>query len=125
MTTAPTLVFGFNNGPADTNYLDDVSVVLTSAPLIQLLQNPSFENSTSVLTGWVTWCQSGCGVGNEGQVTSTGCYSGNCYTDHCQNPAYDFLAQSFSTTIGHNYTISFRLYQVGGPAGTFYANIDG
>ncbi|UJR17443.1 hypothetical protein I4U23_004338 [Adineta vaga] len=123
MTTSPTLVFGFYNGPADTNYLDDVSVVHTSAPLDQLLQNPSFENSTSTPTGWITWCQSGCGTGNHGQISVSSCYSGNCYIDHCQQPNYDFLAQSFPATIGSNYTISFRLYQVGGGAGRFYANI--
>ncbi len=124
VTTAPTIVFGFKNGPMDTIYLDDISVVCTSTPLIQLLTNPSFENSTSVLTSWVTWCQSGCGTGNQGKVTTSGCYSGNCYVDHCQNHTYDFLAQSFSATIGNTYTISFRLYQTGGLAGKFYANIE-
>jgi hypothetical protein len=122
-TAAPTLVFGFSNGGADYNYLDDVSVVDTSAPSIQLLQNPSFENSTSTLTGWVTWCASACGSGSQGQVTTTGCYSGNCYVDHCQNN-YDYLAQSFSATIGHTYTISFWLYQVPAPGARFYADIE-
>ncbi|CAF0954498.1 unnamed protein product [Adineta ricciae] len=123
VTSAPTLMFGFNNGPADTNYLDDVSIILASAPLIQLLQNPAFENSSSTPTGWITSCQSGCGAGDQGQITSSSCYSGNCYIDHCQNPNYDFLAQSFPATIGYNYIISFRLYQTGGTAGRFYANI--
>jgi hypothetical protein len=124
-TTAPTLVFGFQNGMGDVNYLDDVSVVDSGAPLIQLLNNPSFENSTSQPTGWITWCQSGCGSGDAGKVISGGsCYSGNCYKDFCQSPVYDYLAQSFPATINHIYTISFRLYQSGGPAGNFYANID-
>jgi hypothetical protein len=123
-TTAPTLVFGFQNGGADYTSLDDVSVVDTSAPLIQLLDNPSFENSTSVLNGWITWCQSSCGgSGNEGKVSTSGCYSGNCYIDHCQKNNYDYLTQSFSATIGNTYTISFRLCQIVGGAGKFYANL--
>jgi hypothetical protein len=123
VTTVPTLEFGFCGGPAEYNYLDDVSVVDINTPLIQLLDNPSFENSTSVLTGWITWCQSACGSGNEGQVSNSSCYSGNCYKDHCQSN-YDYLAQPFLATIGNTYTISFRLYQVLGPAGKVYANIN-
>jgi hypothetical protein len=122
VTTAPTLIFGFNNGPADASYLDDVSVVNTNAPLIQLLNNPSFENSTSVLTSWVTWCQSGCASATYGIVINSSCHSGNCYFDQCKN-ANDYLAQSFSATTGNIYTISFWLYQSGGSAGKFYATI--
>jgi hypothetical protein len=124
ITTAPTLVFGFQNGISDYSYLDDVSVVDTSTPLIQLLDNPSFENSTSVLNGWITWCQSSCGSGNEVKVSTSGCYSGNCYSDHWQQNNYDYLAQSFSATIGDKYTISFQLCQINGPAARFYANIN-
>ncbi|CAF1044375.1 unnamed protein product [Adineta ricciae] len=124
-TTAPTLTFGFTNGGADTNYLDTVSVVNVNIPSIELIQNPDFENSTVALNGWTTWCTSGCGSGNEGQVSTSSCHSGNCYKDHCQHPIYDYLAQSFSATIGDTYTISFWLYQSGGGAGKFYANIDG
>jgi hypothetical protein len=123
-TTTPILVFGFYNYGSDYSYLDDVSVVDTTAPLNQLLSNPSFESSTSDLTDWITWCQSDCGNGNQGQVTTSSCYSGNCYTDHCQQPNFDFLAQSFSATIGNTYTISFWLQQTGYGYAYFYANID-
>jgi hypothetical protein len=127
LTTAPTLQFGFhNNGGMDYSYVDDVSVVATSAPLNQLLVNPGFENSTSVATGWITWCQpGGCGTGNQGKVINNStCYSGNCFVDHCTN-GYDYLTQSFSATIGSTYNISFRYYQTGGPMGQIYVNIAG
>jgi len=118
-------VFGFQAGASDNNFLDSVSVVDNSAPGIQLLNNPGFENSTTALTGWTTWCTSGCGTGNAGKIlTNSSCYSGNCYLDHCQG-SYDFLAQSFSATVGHNYTISFWFQQTGGGNMKFYANIEG
>ena len=41
-------------------YLDSVSVIDNSAPLIQLLTNPSFENSTITITGWIQSCESTC-----------------------------------------------------------------
>jgi len=115
-------LFGFKgSGGADYTYLDDVSVVDTSAPSVELLDNPSFENSTSTPTGWVTWCTSVCGTG-AGQVTNVSCNTGNCYKDHCQNQN-DYLVQDFSATIGHIYRISFRLYQTGGGNARFYADI--
>ncbi len=123
-TAVPTLVFGFHCGGGDINYLDEVSVVDTSAPTIQLLNNPGFDNSTSTLTGWVTWCTSGCVTNQECQVITGGsCHSGNCVYDFCQNN-FDYLAQSFLATIGHTYNISFWLQQAGGPAGKFYADIE-
>jgi hypothetical protein len=115
-------MFGFKGyGMMDYSYLDSVSVVDSSAPSIQLLDNSGFDNSSSIAYGWTTWCQSACGSGS-GAVTSSFCYSGNCYVDHCQNQ-YDYIAQSFSATIGHIYTISFRLKQTGGPNAVMYANV--
>jgi hypothetical protein len=122
-STKPTLIFGFTTGTTGYNYLDDVSVVDNSASSIQLLDNPSFENSTSNLTGWTTWCTSACGTGYPGRVlANSSCHSGNCYIDHCHTD-YDYLVQSFSATIGHNYTISFWLQQTGTGVMTFYADI--
>ena len=124
----PTLSFAVHGGGAsETVYLDDVSVTDKIAPSIQLLNNPSFENSTSTVTGWVMWCTSSCQTsGDGGTIINTGCHTGsgnNCYTNHCKN-GYDFLGQTFSTIVGHNYTISFWLHKTGGPAGYFYASID-
>jgi hypothetical protein len=119
LSTVPTLVFGFSGGGSVYNYLDDVSVVDNNASSIQLLNNPSFESSTSTLTGWTAWCATAsvCGTGYPGRITNSSCHSGNCYIDHCHQTNYDYLVQSFSATIGHTYTISFWLQQTG--TGTF------
>ncbi|CAF0921764.1 unnamed protein product [Adineta steineri] len=123
-----TLTFTIHGGPAEeVSYLDDVSFFSRNASSIQLLQNPSFENSTAVPSGWVTWCASSCSsIGDGGNIISSGCHSGSgntCYSGHC-NGGYDFLGQSVATTIGNNYIISFWLMKTGGPAGTFYADIN-
>jgi hypothetical protein len=121
---APTYVFAFSGGAGDYNYLDSLSVVDINAPTIQLLNNPGFDNSTTTLTGWATWCASGCGIGNAGQVlANSSCYSGNCYLDHCQGN-YDYVSQTFPATVGDVYTMSFCLKQTGsGPK--CYLNIEG
>jgi hypothetical protein len=51
-TTAPTLMFSFRGDAAGGRvwFLDDVSVVAVTAPGIELLRNPSFDNSTTTLT---------------------------------------------------------------------------
>jgi hypothetical protein len=119
----PTLIFGFTNGNTGYSYLDDVSVVDTNAPSTQLLNNPGFENSTT-LNGWTTWCGNTtyCNPGFAGQILSNNtCHSGHCYYDHCRTN-YDYLTQSFPATIGEPYTISFWLQQVGTSA-KFYAEV--
>jgi hypothetical protein len=132
-TTALTLMFGFRGDAAGGGqrywYLDDVSVVDVTAPGIQLLQNPSFENSTTALTGWNQWCTSTCPSGstNAGQVASgSNCKSSNCYMDHCYGGgAIDFLSQTILATIGHVYTISFWIFDYGsGPNGATNAYVD-
>lgn len=125
--TTLTLTFVIHNGPADeTAYLDDVSVVDRAAPSIQLLENPSFENSSSNITGWSLWCTTSCTrSGDGGQITTSGCHTGsgtNCFKDHC-NSGYNFLGQAFTTTPSSNYSISFWLFKNGGGAGLFYANV--
>ncbi len=126
ISTNPLLVFAFYTYSTDYNYFDNVSVVDNNAPSIQLLNNPGFENSTSNVTGWTSWCSTtvNCGAGNTFQVLTTStCYSGNCYMDHCHN-SYDFLAQSFPATMGDTYTISFWLKQTGTTTIRFAANIE-
>jgi hypothetical protein len=121
----PTLIFGFSTGMSDYIYLDDVSVVDNNASSTQLLTNPSFENSTTLLNGWSTWCGNGtmCGTGFPGQVlANSSCHTGNCYYDHCHTN-YDYLAQSFPATVGDVYTISFWSQQVGITTLKFYADI--
>ncbi len=118
ISTSPTLIFGFSTGATPIAYLDDVSVVDTVAPSVQLLDNPSFENITVNITGWTSACATVavCNSGYPGKITNAGCHSGNCYIDHCHQPEIDYLMQSFDAIIGHIYTISFW-YQVVG-AGT-------
>ena len=128
LSTAPTLIFALSAGGLAYNYLDDVSVVDTSASSIQLLINPSFENSTTNLTGWTTWCATAAcnsGGGALGKVTTSSCNSGNCYIDHCRNPSYDYLVQSFPVTIGHIYTVSFWYKTSGFGVLIFDVNVEG
>lgn len=116
---SPILIFGFRGGNTNFNALDGVSVVDLSAPSVELLRNPSFENSSSFPVGWTQWCQSSCtGTGDRGQVNNTGCRNGSgilCYRSRCNTNA-DFLGQSFSGILGRTYRISFWLYQSGGSA---------
>jgi hypothetical protein len=123
-------MFGFT---ADGNrqnawFLDDVSIVDVTTPSSQLLQNPSFDNSTTALTGWTQYCTSTCpSVNDAGKVTfGPNCTSTNCYVDHCYGgPVIDFLSQTVSTTIGHVYTISFSITDFGsGPNGGSWAYVD-
>ncbi len=116
--TVQTLMFGFTSDTYGIRswYLDTVSVVDVSAPGTQLLQNPGFDNSTTALTGWIQYCGTTCG-GGAGKVTTTGCQSMNCYVDGCNatisTTKIDFLSQTFPTTIGHIYTISFWIIDGG------------
>jgi hypothetical protein len=92
-----------------------VSVTRISAPSIQLLQNPNFENSTTMLNGWVVWCNWTCTAGAGAQATwGTNCYlsAGNCFLADCPDTgsgAVVFLGQSFSAIVGATYMISFEL----------------
>lgn len=128
-TTEPVLVFGFETDPGNDLYLDTVSVVEINAPSLQLLNNPSFENSTTAVPGWVVWCSSTCTSGSPqaGATFGTLCYgsTGNCFIANCAGSGIAFVGQSFSTTVGHYYTISFRMKQGGGPTGqtVFYADV--
>lgn len=125
--TSPILSFLITNGPSDIVYLDNVSVVDNSAPSIELLTNPSFENLNTSLTGWFTSCQGTC-TGTPptyGQVVTSGCEpssGNNCYKDACQG-GKDILFQSFSAMISNNYTISFWLKQIGSPNSKIWVNI--
>jgi hypothetical protein len=124
-------MFGFTGDGSGKRYwfLDDVSVVDIIAPSIELLENPSFDNSTTALTGWTQYCTSTCSGGsiNGGQVVSgTNCSTNNCYMDHCYGGGIiDFLSQTFTTTIGHVYTISFWIIDFGsGANGATKAYVD-
>ena len=105
--TNPILIFGFDASTSVYITLDDVSVVDTTNSSIELLMNPSFENSTSRPTGCTAWCTSTCGTGSAGNVTSSGCRTSRCYKSGCNNGGIDYLGQAFSAMIGRTYNITF------------------
>lgn len=123
LSSRPILIFAFRGSGSASYGLDEVSVTDVTSPGVEILQNPSFENSSSSLPGWVTWCQSSCG-GTPGQVSSSSCRPGSgslCYKDSCQNNV-DFLGQSFPAIVGRVYIISFYL-QMSGGGSRFYADV--
>jgi len=125
--TTPTILFGFETDGTHAYYLDAVSVVDVNAPSIELLTDPSFENSTINATEWIQSCETICA----GQIVSgSQCFQslGNCFMVTCpsDNSSISFLSQSFMATIGNTYTISFMLnHQGNSSAGiiTFYVDI--
>jgi hypothetical protein len=131
-STTLTLIFGFTTEPARTYYLDDISVVDVNASNIQLLKNPSFENSTTNLTGWTLWCSTSCSGTGGKLYTTNNCHLsiGTCFGANCPGTsAIIFLGQSFSTIIGHIYTISYWLIASGGGGGAnnqnhFYVDVN-
>jgi hypothetical protein len=108
-TTQPYLSFGFENDNQRTFWLDGVSIVDVTVPSGQLLNNPSFENSTSAITGWTV--QQGCCTSNAAQITTTGCISGsNCLKFFCgPELTFSFIGQYFNAIVGHTYNISYYL----------------
>ncbi|CAF4043293.1 unnamed protein product [Rotaria sp. Silwood2] len=86
MSTSPILIFSFATDLNNNYFLDDVSVTLATAPSNQLLNNPSFEDSITILNGWVVWCDYTYTAGAGAQVTwGTNCYvsMGNCFLVDC------------------------------------------
>jgi hypothetical protein len=116
--TEPIVMFGFETDGLQMYYLDNVSVVDSSAPLIELLNNPSFENSTTSADDWFTSCQSTCGDVASQIFSGPQCSgsSGNCFMASCTSggSSISSLSQSFVATIGNTYIISYMLNQAGG-----------
>ncbi|CAF4606882.1 unnamed protein product [Rotaria sp. Silwood1] len=103
--TSHYVMFGFQGTNNRAYYLDSVSVVAQNASSTELLRNPSFESSATTPIDWVILCPGSC----------------NCYKDTC-NSGIDFIAQTFSTSIGNIYTLSFWLNSNGGGSGGSGAN---
>jgi hypothetical protein len=109
--SSTTLTFAINGDPGGAYHywlLDSVSVNCTNTST-NVLINGGFEVGN--LTGWSQYCatDANCGTGNYGQVTNTDYYSGTyCYVDKCGG-SFDYLFQSFNTTIGDYYILSFYL----------------
>ena len=88
--------------------IDDVSVVDTANPSVELLINPNFKNSSTTLPGWIVWCSDECDPGSGGAVINNStCRSGNCYKSHCSGGGREYFVQTFPTVMGENYTVSF------------------
>ena len=104
--TNPMIIFGFDASTSIYLLLDDVSVVDTNTS-VQLLTNPSFENSSASAAGWTPWCGSTCTAGTSGNVTSVGCRTGRCYIGACGGGGVDYVAQAFPAVIGRTYNITF------------------
>lgn len=122
-------MFGFKNENNREYYFDEASVTNVAAPGVQLLSNPSFENSTTSATGWVVWCSSTCSGVVGIIVSGSNCYlgSGRCFKNGCYaSSGIEFIGQTVFTTVGNIYTISFRL-NLGGSGTTatngFYFDI--
>lgn len=71
----------------------------------EMLTNGGFESGT--FTGWQQLYTGNCNA-DAGSITSgASCNTGSfCYRDGCKNDI-DYLSQTFTTTIGHVYTLSF------------------
>ncbi len=115
------LTFGVSGSSNVYMLLDDVSVVDTTNPSVNLLTNPSFENSPTA-TGWYSWCPSVCTSGGSGSITNTSCRTGQCYKNQCTSPGGvdgSFLGQPFSAVVGETYNISFwsQRIRTGGSSG--------
>jgi hypothetical protein len=123
-----TITFGVSDYSGLSLFLDDISVVDSVNPFVELLNNSSFENSTTTLTGWNMLCSSTCGAGGAGRINSGGnCLSSNnCYRDQCDSPNVDFLVQTFPTVSNHVYSISFwfQFVQLNSQSGFLYFYVD-
>jgi hypothetical protein len=129
--TNPLLFFGIETSSTDYHYVDDVSVVDSTIPSIELLGNPGFDNATVPFAGWTQWCASSCnnnGITNAGEWFSgfpCGVAPNRCLQAYCSGtPGIFFIGQSFSAIIGRSYTVSFRHIHLGsGSANEFYVDI--
>ena len=99
-------MFTVKNGNNEAYRLDSVSVVDTASPLVQLLDNPGFDNTSAVLNGWIEWCDT-----NKAQLTTSGCQTSSCMlVAGTNNSGFTYiLSQTFAAIIGQVYTISFWL----------------
>ena len=114
-STKATLVFCICTDWKHNWYIDDVKAVAVSTPNVSLLINGDFEYGNSTgwnLQGYYSPCPTPGGV-----ITSVDCRGNSCYSvdKSCQD--YQFLQQSFMTTIGQKYSVFFYLKIIGNGGG--------
>lgn len=103
-----TLLFAMRNDPYYI-HLANVSLVDTSAGSVNLLTNGDFSGGSSMNyadpAGWTY--QSFGGSLDSAVIARCGPTGGNCYADGTFG-GYDGIAQSISTVVGNEYTLTFN-----------------
>ena len=118
--TDPILLFGIQTSGGDSHYLDSISVVDTTNPTIELLDNAGFSNTTPAFAGWTQWCVSTCNNnGNTAVAEQQSMYpctlANKCLQATCDSTVAGiyFIGQKFEAVLGRTYTISFYHIHIG------------
>jgi hypothetical protein len=114
-STSTNLSFALREDPAFL-FLDDVSLIDTTAASGNLLTNGDFEAGpvgASAPSGWTYLNSFGAAFGgvveNNAFLASPGAHGGNNYYYDGAVQAYDGITQNVATVIGHNYSVNFWL----------------
>jgi len=123
-TSESTVTFVFRHDPGFFAF-DDASAVDTTTPLTNLLQNPGFEVGAPTLSGegvpdWTYFEQAGLvdvGLPVLGFEAATPtntliAHTGGFFWDDGATGGYDGIDQTFATTVGDTYDVSFYLAEI-------------
>jgi hypothetical protein len=118
-SNASTVTFVFRYDPGYFAF-DDASVADAASPSVNLLLNPSFELDAPTVSGggapgWTYFQQDGITyLGFEAASGTNGLspHSGSFFWDDGATGGYDGIDQTFATTIGDTYDVSFYLAEV-------------
>jgi len=118
-SAASTVTFVFRHDPGFFGF-DDASVADTASPNLNLLLNPSFELGAPTVSGggapdWTYFQEAGVTYlgfeapnGTNGLSPNTGSF----FWDDGATGGYDGIDQTFATTVGDTYNVSFYLSEV-------------
>jgi hypothetical protein len=115
-SNASTVTFVFRYDPGFFAF-DDASVADAASPSVNLLLNPSFELGAPTVSGggapgWIYFAQVGNTFGGSEAASGTdglSAHSGSFFWDDGATGGYDGIDQTFATTIGDTYDVSFYL----------------
>jgi len=115
-SAASTVTFVFRYDPGFFAF-DNVSVVDAASPSVNLLLNPSFELGAPTVSGggapgWIYFAQVGITFGGFEAASGTdslSAHSGSFFWDDGATGGYDGIDQTFATTVGDTYDVSFYL----------------